>query len=75
MRNNFDYFPISPGHEISGGRHDISAGSVGYSISTHPHTRIIWLLKIIFIWNHFIYLKIHPHQALFEVFSKYIYFN
>lgn len=34
MQNHLDYFPISPAQ-------DISSGSAGYSISSHPHTKII----------------------------------
>lgn len=34
MQNSFDYYPISPGVDISG-------GSIRYSVSSHPHTRVI----------------------------------
>ena len=36
MQNSFDYYPISPGPII-----DNSLGSVRYSVSSHPHPRII----------------------------------
>ena len=36
MQNSFDYYPISPG-----AAQEASLGSVRYSVSSHPHPRII----------------------------------